>query len=97
MSSSGTIVHEAVKVHHQTFKTYRVRVIVAGDATVGKTAITKLLASSGSDYPRNYVMVRLRLLYEMNVDFNGKKTLYKYIIYIIHAYVIPYLSLPTRL
>lgn len=36
----------------------RTRVLLAGDAAVGKTALAKMFASGSTDYPRNYVMVR---------------------------------------
>ena len=32
----------------------------AGDATVGKTALTAMFFSGGNAYPKNYVMVRSR-------------------------------------
>lgn len=35
----------------------RCKVVVVGDATVGKTAILQVLKSNGHEYPKNYVMV----------------------------------------
>jgi hypothetical protein len=36
---------------------------VAGDACVGKTALTQVFQSGGSTYPKNYMMVRVSLVY----------------------------------
>ena len=42
--------------------TLRAKVIVAGDACVGKTALCKVAANMSSEFPKNYVMVRRRVV-----------------------------------
>lgn len=39
----------------------------AGDACVGKTALTQVFNSSGTVYPKNYLMVRLLSLVSLTV------------------------------
>lgn len=56
-AATGPIVHD-VKMEHETILMLRTRVLLAGDAAVGKTALAKMFASGSTDYPRNYVMVR---------------------------------------
>lgn len=38
----------------------RAKVLIAGDAASGKTALCKMLASNGTDFPKNYVTVSRR-------------------------------------
>lgn len=38
--------------------TLRCKVVVVGDAGVGKTAITQVFKNGGAKYPKNYAMVR---------------------------------------
>lgn len=54
--AGGPVVHD-VKMEHETVLMLRTRVLLAGDAAVGKTALAKMFASGSTDYPRNYVMV----------------------------------------
>lgn len=42
---------------HKTVLMLRAKVVVVGDACVGKTAVTQMLKSGGHDYPKNYIMV----------------------------------------
>ena len=42
--------------HHRTRLILREKVVVVGDAAVGKTALIRNLASGGRDFPKDYVM-----------------------------------------
>lgn len=48
-----------IKVAHESFTTLRAKVIVAGDATVGKTALCRVASDAGSEFPKNYVMTTM--------------------------------------
>lgn len=39
----------------------RAKVVVVGEACVGKTAVVQMFKSGGHDYPKNYIMVRKRV------------------------------------
>lgn len=54
-TAAAPIVHE-FRTSHVTLSTLRAKVLVLGDASVGKTALIRMLESGGSDYPKNYVM-----------------------------------------
>lgn len=43
---------------HRTILMLRAKIVVVGDACVGKTALVQMLKSDGHDYPKNYIMVR---------------------------------------
>ncbi|CAM9885305.1 unnamed protein product, partial [Laminaria digitata] len=47
---------------HRTTLMLRAKVVVVGDACVGKTAIVQMLKSGGHDYPKSYIMVRASFL-----------------------------------
>lgn len=47
----------------------RAKVVIVGDACVGKTAIVQMLKSGGHDYPKSYIMVRASFLAARS--FNG--------------------------
>lgn len=42
---------------HKTILMLRAKIVVVGDACVGKTAVVQMLKSGGHDYPKNYIMV----------------------------------------
>jgi transport family protein 27 len=44
---------------HKPLVILRCKVVIVGDACVGKTALTSVFHSGGSIYPKNYVMVVL--------------------------------------
>lgn len=41
---------------HKTILMLRAKIVVVGDACVGKTAVVQMLKSGGHDYPKNYIM-----------------------------------------
>ena len=43
--------------NHKPMVVLRCKLIVVGDACVGKSAITQVFQSGGSTYPKNYLMV----------------------------------------
>ncbi|CAM9873193.1 unnamed protein product, partial [Discosporangium mesarthrocarpum] len=51
---------------HRSTLMLRSKVVVVGDACVGKTALMQMLKSDGHDYPKNYIMT-------IGVDFGVKK------------------------
>ena len=48
--------------NHKQLTILRCKLVIIGDACVGKTALTQVFQSGGSTYPKNYLMVSLRLL-----------------------------------
>lgn len=48
----------SMETTHRTILMLRAKVVVVGDACVGKTALVQMLKSGGHDYPKNYIMVR---------------------------------------
>jgi GTPase SAR1 family protein len=51
MSSVG------ISMGHRTKLVLRSKVLVVGDACVGKSAVTQLFSTNGSTYPKAYMMV----------------------------------------
>lgn len=49
-----------MQTSHRTTLMLRAKVVVVGDACVGKTAVVQMFKSGGHDYPKNYIMVRER-------------------------------------
>lgn len=49
----------------------RAKVVIVGDACVGKTALVQMLKSGGHDYPKNYIMVRTRAVHFGCIDLKG--------------------------
>lgn len=47
-----------MQTSHRTTLMLRAKVVVVGDACVGKTAVVQMFKSGGHDYPKNYIMVR---------------------------------------
>jgi hypothetical protein len=47
----------SLEVTHKTTVILRCKVIILGDACVGKSALTQVFESGGSTYPKNYLMV----------------------------------------
>lgn len=47
----------SMQTTHRTILMLRAKVVVVGDACVGKTAIVQMLKSGGHDYPKSYIMV----------------------------------------
>ena len=43
---------------HKSITVLRCKVVLVGDAHVGKTAVKEMFSSGGQHYPKNYVMVR---------------------------------------
>lgn len=48
----------SMETTHRKILVLRAKVVVVGDACVGKTALMQMLKSGGHDYPKNYIMVR---------------------------------------
>jgi hypothetical protein len=48
----------------------RCKVILAGDAEVGKSALAQMFQSNGKSFPKNYLAVRLRMNIEFEVNSN---------------------------
>jgi GTPase SAR1 family protein len=46
-----------MEMQHKPLLLLRAKVVVVGDACVGKTAITQMFNSGGHNYPKNYIMV----------------------------------------
>lgn len=46
-----------MQTSHKTTLMLRAKVVVVGDACVGKTAVVQMFKSGGHDYPKNYIMV----------------------------------------
>lgn len=44
---------------HKQLNVLRCKLVIVGDATVGKTALAQVFQSGGSTYPKNYMMVRV--------------------------------------
>ncbi|KAG5187654.1 IFT27, ras superfamily GTPase [Tribonema minus] len=55
-----------MEAQHKPLLMLRSKVVIVGDAYVGKTAITQMLISSGHNYPKNYLMTT-------DVDFSVKQ------------------------
>lgn len=49
---------QRMETTHRTILMLRAKIVVVGDACVGKTALVQMLKSDGHDYPKNYIMVR---------------------------------------
>ena len=49
----------SMETSHETILMLRAKIVVVGDAYVGKTAVVQMLKSGGHDYPKNYIMVSL--------------------------------------
>jgi hypothetical protein len=49
-----------MEMQHKPLLLLRAKVVVVGDACVGKTAITQMFNSGGHNYPKNYIMVGKR-------------------------------------
>ena len=45
-----------MQTNHQSMNILRCKVVIVGDAHVGKSAITQMFHSGGHNYPKNYVM-----------------------------------------
>eukprot|EP00904_Undaria_pinnatifida_P010582 jgi/Undpi1/6654/HiC_scaffold_20.g09133.m1 len=56
----------SMQTTHRTTLMLRAKVVVVGDACVGKTAIVQMLKSGGHDYPKSYIMT-------IGVDFGVKQ------------------------
>ena len=48
----------SMDMQHKQQLVLRAKVVVVGDACVGKTAISQMFNSGGHNYPKNYIMVR---------------------------------------
>ena len=48
-----------METSHKTILMLRAKIVIVGDACVGKTAVVQMLKSGGHDYPKNYIMVGL--------------------------------------
>ncbi len=46
-----------MQTSHRTTLMLRAKVVVVGDACVGKTSVVQMFKSGGHDYPKNYIMV----------------------------------------
>ncbi|CAM9410934.1 unnamed protein product [Choristocarpus tenellus] len=55
-----------METSHRSTLILRSKVVVVGDACVGKTALMQMLKSGGHDYPKNYIMT-------IGVDFGVKE------------------------
>lgn len=53
----------SMQTSHRTTLMLRAKVVVVGDACVGKTAVVQMFKSGGHDYPKNYIMVREEEMY----------------------------------
>lgn len=47
----------SMETTHRTILMLRAKIVVVGDACVGKTALVQMLKSGGHDYPKSYIMV----------------------------------------
>lgn len=47
----------SMQTTHKTTLMLRAKVVVVGDACVGKTSVVQMFKSGGHDYPKNYIMV----------------------------------------
>lgn len=47
----------SMQTSHKTTLMLRAKVVVVGDACVGKTSVVQMFKSGGHDYPKNYIMV----------------------------------------
>lgn len=52
-----------LEVTHKPLVILRCKVILIGDACVGKSALVQVFESGGANYPKNYLMVSLLILY----------------------------------
>jgi GTPase SAR1 family protein len=48
-----------IETTHKPIVILRCKVVVVGDACVGKTALTQVFNTGGSSYPKNYIMVNI--------------------------------------
>ncbi|CAN0139201.1 unnamed protein product [Hapterophycus canaliculatus] len=56
----------SMQTTHRTTLMLRAKVVVVGDACVGKTSVVQMFKSGGHDYPKNYIMT-------IGVDFGVKQ------------------------
>lgn len=47
----------SMEITHKPLTVLRCKVVVVGDAAVGKTALTQIFLSDGTTFPKNYIMV----------------------------------------
>lgn len=52
-----------LEVTHKPLVILRCKVILIGDACVGKSALVQVFESGGANYPKNYLMVSYLILY----------------------------------
>lgn len=53
---------------HKSIVILRCKVVLVGDACVGKTALTQSFVSGGTTYPKNYLMVISIVDYMINLE-----------------------------
>lgn len=54
--AAGNSALRSMETTHQTIVILRCKVVIIGDACVGKSALTQVFQSGGSTYPKNYLM-----------------------------------------
>ena len=60
--------------NHKQLTILRCKLVIIGDACVGKTALTQVFQSGGSTYPKNYLMVIfLCFVFELNLCFMSRQ------------------------
>ena len=57
MSSSDVSGLRNMESSHRQLTILRCKVVLVGDACVGKSALTQVFHSGGGTYPKNYLMV----------------------------------------
>lgn len=55
-SSKSTALSKLMECNHKSMVVLRCKVVLVGDQCVGKSALTQVFLSGGSDYPKNYMM-----------------------------------------
>lgn len=55
--------NRSMETSHKPLVILRCKVVVVGDACVGKTALTQVFNTGGSSYPKSYMMVVFKHTY----------------------------------
>jgi transport family protein 27 len=57
MNEKISLLSRIKEYNHKSIVILRCKVVIVGDACIGKTAMTQVFVKGGSNYPKNYLMV----------------------------------------
>lgn len=87
---SKSTLSKLMESNHKNLIILRCKVVLVGDACCGKTALTQVFLSGGTDYPKNYMMVKNEVIIFTYGDITFSKVKYQtnyiFIYYRTHIY-----------